>query len=297
MSNLSRQVWNFRLARDHRRRFYFRERSPGGHRHRGARESQGKKPTMLVGYDTRFFSEEFTRSPRTSCEHGIHTLLCEGLTPTPAVACEILRRKVDGAINFTASHNPAEYQGLKFSSADAGPALPEVTKDIEARAAKLTEKAAFRLYRTVRRTPSAVKKSIRANYLSVWQSSCISTPSAANSGRRRRAARLRRRLSGSRAHRSWRQCAGAAHRPRLALRRLRPGRLRENLRAAARSRGHGSERRGRTCHRRRRRPLRHRRFRRARGCSRITSSACYTITSSRRAAGKCPRRAAWPLRT
>jgi phosphomannomutase len=58
------------------------------------------------------------------------------------VAYEITRRKLDGGINFTASHNPAQYHGLKFSSADAGPALPEVTKDIEARVAKLIEKDA-----------------------------------------------------------------------------------------------------------------------------------------------------------
>jgi phosphoglucomutase len=44
---------------------------------------------------------------------------------------------VEGAIIFTASHKPAEYQGLKFSGPDGGPALPEVTKDIEARAAKM----------------------------------------------------------------------------------------------------------------------------------------------------------------
>src|SRR5262249_53990500 len=73
-------------------------------------------------------------------QNNIHTLLCETFTPTPAVAYEIMRRKLDGAINFTASHNPAQYHGLKFSSSDAGPALPEVTKDIEARAAKLFEK-------------------------------------------------------------------------------------------------------------------------------------------------------------
>ena len=64
-------------------------------------------------------------------EHGIHVLLCEGPTPTPTIAYEIRRRKIDGAINFTASHNPAEYQGLKFSGPDGGPALPEVTRDIE----------------------------------------------------------------------------------------------------------------------------------------------------------------------
>jgi phosphoglucomutase len=44
---------------------------------------------------------------------------------------------MNGAINFTASHNPAEYHGLKFSGADGGPAQPEATRDIEARAARL----------------------------------------------------------------------------------------------------------------------------------------------------------------
>jgi alpha-D-glucose phosphate-specific phosphoglucomutase len=103
--------------------------------------SKAKAPTILVGYDTRFYSEEFSQlAVEILQEHGIRTLLCETFIPTPAVAYEITRQKLDGAINFTASHNPAQYHGLKFSSADAGPALPEVTKDIEARAAKLYAK-------------------------------------------------------------------------------------------------------------------------------------------------------------
>lgn len=100
--------------------------------------SRSKKPTLIVGHDTRFFSEEFAG---TACavlrEQNIGVLLCDHPTPTPAIAYEILRRKTDGAINFTASHNPAEYHGLKFSGSDGGPALPEVTKDIEARAEKI----------------------------------------------------------------------------------------------------------------------------------------------------------------
>jgi phosphoglucomutase len=104
--------------------------------------SRKTKPTLIVGHDTRFFGEEFTRAASEILrEYGIHVLQCEGATPTPTIAYEILRRKVDGAINFTASHNPAEYQGLKFSGPDGGPALPEVTRDIEARAAKLGERA------------------------------------------------------------------------------------------------------------------------------------------------------------
>lgn len=95
-------------------------------------------PTMLVARDTRFFSEEFARTAAlVLAEHGVRVLLCAGATPTPAVAYEIRRRKVDGAINFTASHNPAEYHGVKFSSAAGGPALSEETRDIESRAARL----------------------------------------------------------------------------------------------------------------------------------------------------------------
>jgi phosphoglucomutase len=104
--------------------------------------SRNAKHTLIVGHDTRFFGEEFSQAAAQILrEHGIRVLLCEGATPTPAIAHEIRRRNVDGAINFTASHNPAEYQGLKFSGPDGGPALPEMTRDIEARAARLGERA------------------------------------------------------------------------------------------------------------------------------------------------------------
>src|SRR5467141_2136559 len=104
-------------------------------------KAKAKAPTILVGYDTRFYSEEFSQlAVDILQQHGVRTLLCETFTPTPAIAFEIIRRKLDGAVNFTASHNPAQYHGLKFSSADAGPALPEVTKDIETRAAQRAAK-------------------------------------------------------------------------------------------------------------------------------------------------------------
>src|ERR1700694_2764249 len=104
--------------------------------------SRNANATLIVGHDTRFFAEEFTRTAAEILrEYGIRVLLCDGPTPTPVIAHEIQQRKIDGAINFTASHNPAEYQGLKFSGPDGGPALPEVTHDIEARAAKMGERA------------------------------------------------------------------------------------------------------------------------------------------------------------
>src|SRR5258707_307689 len=104
-----------------------------------------KRPTVLVGYDTGFYSEEFSAlAVGVVQEHGIHAQLCGAFRPTAAIGKEIQGRKLDGAINFTASHNPAQYHGLKFSSADAGPALPEVTKDIEARVARILAKEGLR---------------------------------------------------------------------------------------------------------------------------------------------------------
>jgi len=122
------------------------------------------KPTILVAYDTRFYSEEFSALAVSILQqHGIRAILCETFTPTPAVAFEIQRSKLDGAVNFTASHNPAQYHGLKFSSSDAGPALPEVTKDIEARAAKLF--AAGGVPPLKAQSAPAETTNLRANYL------------------------------------------------------------------------------------------------------------------------------------
>jgi len=94
-----------------------------------------------VGYDTRFLSEKFAaEAAKVLAACGVHTYLSNRDVPTPVVSYEIIRRKAAGGINFTASHNPPEYNGLKFSPAWGGPALPETTKDIETRANALLEK-------------------------------------------------------------------------------------------------------------------------------------------------------------
>jgi phosphoglucomutase len=102
--------------------------------------AQKKSPTLIVGYDTRFFSPEFALAAADVLRsHGCKILLCGEPTPTPVIAHAILYGKLDGGVNITASHNPAAYNGLKFSGPDAGPALPDVTQDIERRAAALPE--------------------------------------------------------------------------------------------------------------------------------------------------------------
>src|SRR6185436_10919798 len=80
-------------------------------------------PRMLVGYDTRFASEDFGREvARVLSSQNIHVQLCSQAVPTPGVAFTIVQQKLDGAINITASHNPGEYNGIKFSTSDGAPA-------------------------------------------------------------------------------------------------------------------------------------------------------------------------------
>ena len=96
--------------------------------------SAGGVPEILVGYDTRFLSERFASvAAETLADGGVRPLLCEAATPTPAVAFHVLRCRLAGAITITASHNPPEYNGVKFTPAWGGPALPETTQAIEAR--------------------------------------------------------------------------------------------------------------------------------------------------------------------
>jgi phosphoglucomutase len=93
---------------------------------------RNSSPALLVGYDTRFASEHFGREvARVLSSQNIRVRLCSQAVPTPGVAFTIMHGKLDGAINITASHNPGEYNGLKFSTPDGAPALPDVTSEIE----------------------------------------------------------------------------------------------------------------------------------------------------------------------
>jgi phosphoglucomutase len=105
-------------------------------------KSSGQKGNgVVVAFDTRFLSEKFaSEAAKILAYNGIQAFLCNRDVPTPCVSFETVRRKARGAINFTASHNPPEYNGLKFSTANGAPALPEVTKAIEHEIHQLEEK-------------------------------------------------------------------------------------------------------------------------------------------------------------
>jgi phosphoglucomutase len=95
---------------------------------------------LLVGHDTRFLADCFARQAANILqERGFEVEVSDRSIPTPVLAFETVRRKAIGALNFTASHNPPQYLGLKFSSGNGAPALPEVTSAIEGEIAKIDE--------------------------------------------------------------------------------------------------------------------------------------------------------------
>jgi phosphoglucomutase len=99
------------------------------------RSAAGQK--LIIGCDSRFMGEKFSSvAAEIAAAKGFHVLLCTGQTPTPAISYAIRAERASGGLNFTASHNPPEYQGIKFSTADGAPALPEITKQIEESIAK-----------------------------------------------------------------------------------------------------------------------------------------------------------------
>ena len=101
-----------------------------------ARYVASQKPKgarVIVGRDPRFLGETFcSMAAEVLSAQGIAPLVVAEPAPTPAFAHAVIENKADGVINFTASHNPPEYNGIKFSTPDGCPALPEVTKKIEA---------------------------------------------------------------------------------------------------------------------------------------------------------------------
>jgi phosphoglucomutase len=104
-----------------------------------ARYVKSAKPRgarVIVGRDPRFLGETFcSMAADILASYGITPLVINEAAPTPAISYAVIHEKADGAINFTASHNPPEYNGIKFSTPDGAPALPEVTRQIEAQIA------------------------------------------------------------------------------------------------------------------------------------------------------------------
>ncbi len=87
---------------------------------------------VVVGYDKRFDSEFFAvAAAEVLVGNGLKVHLTDGATPTPVIAFSVVNKKACGAVNITASHNPATDNGLKVRDENGGAIAPEGLKKIE----------------------------------------------------------------------------------------------------------------------------------------------------------------------
>jgi alpha-D-glucose phosphate-specific phosphoglucomutase len=88
---------------------------------------------VIVGYDTRYASDRAARvTAQVLAGAGIPVLLADDYTPTPAVSYNVKKLGAAGGVMITSSHNPFNWNGVKFKGKFGGSATPAILKLIEA---------------------------------------------------------------------------------------------------------------------------------------------------------------------
>lgn len=90
------------------------------------------KRGVIIGYDARFGSPQFARvAAEVIADAGIAVKLANDYTPTPAVSYAVKHQGAAGGIMITSSHNPWNWNGVKFKAKFGGSATPAIMKRIE----------------------------------------------------------------------------------------------------------------------------------------------------------------------
>ena len=98
--------------------------------------------SVVVNYDTRFLSERYAgEAAKILSQNQVRVFLADRDAPSQAQALQIIKREAQGGINFTASFNPPEYNGLKFNLETGAPALPQATDEVEEEIARLQKRS------------------------------------------------------------------------------------------------------------------------------------------------------------
>ncbi len=87
---------------------------------------------LCIGYDTRFGSKAFAHAcAEVAAATGIPVILADAITPTPALSFGVRERGAAGGIMITSSHNPAEWNGVKYKAWYGGSGKPSIIAEIE----------------------------------------------------------------------------------------------------------------------------------------------------------------------
>jgi phosphomannomutase len=87
---------------------------------------------VIIGYDTRFGSPGFARLVAgVIANAGIPVKLANDYSPTPAVSYAVKQQGAAGGVMVTSSHNPWNWNGVKFKGKFGGSATPAIMKKVE----------------------------------------------------------------------------------------------------------------------------------------------------------------------
>ena len=87
---------------------------------------------VCIGWDTRFKSQAFARVvAEVLSGAGIPVQLADRITPTPALSFAVRGRGAAGGVMITSSHNPAEWNGVKYKASYGGSGKPSIISAIE----------------------------------------------------------------------------------------------------------------------------------------------------------------------
>jgi len=90
------------------------------------------KAGVCVGYDTRFGSRSFAKVvAEVVAGAGIPVWFANKITPTPELSFAVRERKAAGGVMITSSHNPAEWNGVKYKASYGGAGSPGIIASIE----------------------------------------------------------------------------------------------------------------------------------------------------------------------
>lgn len=87
---------------------------------------------LVIGYDTRFGSRRFAQAAaEVLAAAGIPIKISNDHTPTPALSYAVKNLRTAGGVMITSSHNPWDWNGVKFKATYGGSATPAIIKQIE----------------------------------------------------------------------------------------------------------------------------------------------------------------------
>src|SRR5271166_4682005 len=87
---------------------------------------------IVIGYDTRFLSDRAARAvAQVIAGAGVPVLLANDYVPTPTVSYNVKKLGAAGGVMVTSSHNPWNWNGVKFKAKFGGSATPAIMKSIE----------------------------------------------------------------------------------------------------------------------------------------------------------------------